>query len=198
MLRFPANPTYGQVFIGARRTWVYRESFWDVMDDNDSNTVASTLTKNVITVGPVAPTGAIDSENTEFVLDHFPLTETLRVYYNGLLQKRGEIYDYTKDEKTISFLDPPHPGSTITVVYDRLSSIEVMGEVPDLDVCHCEGMAPKYHLDYLPETSSIMLYLNGLLKKINEDYTVNGNDITFTYVFPPEYFIVQVYYRVNL
>lgn len=198
MLRFPTNPTYGQVFQGARRTWVYREGFWDVVEDTSSGVVATTLTKNAVTVGPTSPAGLVDGINTEYTLPHVPLTGTLQVYYNGLLQKRGETYDYLEADRVVAFNEPPHPGSSITVIYDRLSSMEILGEVPILDECHCEGSLPKYNLEYTPESDSMKLYLNGLLKKLGEDYTIDGNAISFTYVFPPDLFVVQVYYRVNL
>jgi hypothetical protein len=76
--------------------------------------------------------------------------------------------------------------------------MEILGEEPILDDCHCAGSQPKYNLQYTPDPDGMKLYLNGLLKKIGEDNTVSENVITFTYVFPPEYFIVQVYYHVNL
>jgi hypothetical protein len=197
MLRFPTNPSYGQVFHGARRTWVYREGFWDVLEDDSSDVINTTLTKNAVTVVG-APIGEVDGINKDFILPHLPLAGTLQVYYNGLLQKKGETYDYTDVDRTVSFIDPPHADSTLTVIYDRLSSMEILGEVPVLDECHCEGSSPKYNLQYAPDPASIKLYLNGLLKKLNEDYTINENSISFTYSFPPEMFLVQVYYRVNL
>jgi hypothetical protein len=197
MLRFPTNPSYGQVFQGARHTWVYREGFWDVIKD-DNNVTSPTFTKNAVTVGPISPVGLVDGINREYTLPHVPLVGTLQVYYNGLLQKQGETYDYLEADRVVEFNQPPHEGSTITVIYERLSSIEILGEVPVLDECHCEGSLPKYNLEYTPESNSIKLYLNGLLKKVGEDYTVNGNVISFTHVFPPEMFVVQVYYLVNL
>jgi len=198
MLRFPTNPTYGQVFQGARRTWVYREGFWDVVDDGESRTITNTLTKSAITVGPLAPAGLVDGINSDYTLPHVPLTGTLQVYYNGLLQKQGENYDYLEADRVVSFGEPPHAESTITVIYDRMSAMEILGEEPILDDCHCAGSQPKYNLQYVPEPESTRLYLNGLLKRLDEDYTIEGNSITFPYVFPPEYFIVHVYSRVNL
>ena len=197
MLRFPTNPTYGQIFQGARRTWVYREGFWDVVEDDSTDVISTTLTKTAVTVVG-APIGDVDGINAEFTLPHIPLAGTLQVYYNGLLQKMGETYDYVDVDRLVTFHEPPFPDSIITVIYDRLSSMEILGEVPVLDECHCEGSLPRYELQYEPDPSSMKLYLNGLLKKIGEDYQVDGNEITFTYEFPPDLFVVQVYYRVNL
>lgn len=196
MLVFPTNPSYGQIFIGARRTWVYRENFWDVLDDNSSGNVTST--KNSVTVGPISPGGLVDGTNKEYTLNESPISGSLQVYYNGLLQKRGESYDYMDSNRKVEFFDPPHAGSHITVIYEKLSSIEIMGEVPTLDDCHCEGSPPKYNLEYIPAEETIRLYLNGLLKKLGDDYTINNNRISFTYSFPTDYFTVQVYYKTNL
>lgn len=196
MLVFPTNPSYGQIFIGARRTWVYRENFWDVLDDNSSGNVTST--KNSVTVGPISPVGLVDGTNKEYSLNESPISGSLQVYYNGLLQKRGESYDYLDSNRKVEFFDPPYIGSNITVIYEKLSSIEIMGEVPTLDNCHCEGSLPKYNLEYIPLEETIRLYLNGLLKKLGEDYTINDNQISFTYSFPPDHFTVQVYYKTDL
>jgi hypothetical protein len=198
MLIFPQNPSYGQIFLGARRTWVYREGFWDVADESSSGTSYESIAKKSITIGPISPEGLVDGINKQYTIQHTPISNTLQLYYNGLLQKKGESYDYLESERLITFNDPPHINSTITVVYERVSYIEILGEVPRLDNCHCAGDLPKYKLEYTPDSSTIKLYLNGLLKKINEDYEIEGNSIIFTYEFPPEYFIVQVYYRVNL
>jgi hypothetical protein len=49
------------------------------------------------------PTGTIDGVNAAFVLANTPLSNTLRLYKNGIRQKAGSGNDYTLATATITF-----------------------------------------------------------------------------------------------
>jgi len=73
--------------------------------------------QNIIT-GEV-PNGAINGSNATFSLAHIPITSTVQVYLNGLLQTQGT--DYVVSTNTITFALPPNSGSTLVVNYQYLT-----------------------------------------------------------------------------
>ena len=76
----------------------------------------------------VTPTGAIDGDNQVFTTPDYFINDgqtTIRVYYNGALQREGGSYDYTLSESggadtgwdTVTLEFTPFPGDTLTVDY---------------------------------------------------------------------------------
>lgn len=63
------------------------------------------------------PSGDINSSNTIFTLLNTPVTGTVNVYLNGLLQRPGTGLDYTISGDTITFAKAPHTGSDLLVSY---------------------------------------------------------------------------------
>jgi len=62
------------------------------------------------------PTGDVDSSNADFTIADTPVTDTLRVYLNGIRQKITD--DYTFTGTTITFVTAPLTGDKILVDYE--------------------------------------------------------------------------------
>ena len=63
------------------------------------------------------PSGSIDSTNVTFTLANTPVSGTVQVFLNGLLQAPGSGLDYTISGITITFNKAPHTGSDLYVHY---------------------------------------------------------------------------------
>jgi len=63
------------------------------------------------------PTGNIDSLNTSYTLANTPVTGTVQVFLNGLLQAPGSGLDYTISGSTITFAKAPRTNSDLYVHY---------------------------------------------------------------------------------
>lgn len=64
-----------------------------------------------------SPSGIINGANTDFELSASPLSNTLLVFLNGLLQEEGSGKDYVLSGTTITFLYAPESGDIIITVY---------------------------------------------------------------------------------
>jgi hypothetical protein len=63
------------------------------------------------------PSGLINSLNTSYTIANTPVTGTVMVFLNGLLQAPGGGLDYTISGTTITFVKAPHTGSDLYVYY---------------------------------------------------------------------------------
>jgi hypothetical protein len=63
------------------------------------------------------PSGSINGINKDFVLPQTPVTGSLHLYFNGILQKSGIGNDYSISGSTISMTDAPTAGSTLLCSY---------------------------------------------------------------------------------
>jgi len=63
------------------------------------------------------PSGLIDGSNTIFTLANTPVTGTVQVFLNGLLQAPGSGLDYTISGDTITFAKAPKTNSDLYVSY---------------------------------------------------------------------------------
>lgn len=58
-----------------------------------------------------------DGGTTDFTLDATPLTNSVQVYLNGLIQQEGSGKDYTLDGTTVSFATAPETGDLLLIHY---------------------------------------------------------------------------------
>lgn len=63
------------------------------------------------------PSGLINSSNVTFTIANTPVTGTVAVYLNGLLQAPGAGLDYTISGTTITFVKAPRTNSDLYVSY---------------------------------------------------------------------------------
>jgi hypothetical protein len=121
------------------------------------------------------PTGTIDGRNKVFRLQQIAIPGTDQLYYNGLLCKSGEINDYTLLEDIIIFKDAPEIGTSLSCTYSYSNLLEVINEVPTIDELNKNSVL----LNYVPEHETIRIYVNGILQKIDDDFSINLNKIKF-------------------
>lgn len=76
------------------------------------------LVVNGVRVVGEQPTGAKDGVNKAFTLAAIPLTGTLAVYINGLLQEQGSGKDYTISGDTITMEIAPISDDLIICEYN--------------------------------------------------------------------------------
>lgn len=124
------------------------------------------------------PTGLINGINTEFVTDIIPVTNSERLFLNGIRQIKYTDYDMSFDN--ISFVVPPETYDLVTV--DYLKSAPLIGtnyynEIPSGLV---NGSNVTFNTLYDIYDNSSMLYLNGIRQIYSVDYTATSNIITFT------------------
>lgn len=103
-----------------------------------------------------------------FPLDYTPGNDSLIVWKNGLRQKVNDDY-YEKTPFSIEFFEPCIPGDKIIVV--------IIGKEIGDDRYLRESFAPisyqsifNLENEYAKNTDSILVYLNGVLQTINDDY----------------------------
>lgn len=85
------------------------------------------------------PSGLVNGTNTVFTLAYTPITNSLLLTLDGVLQKGGGN-DYTLVDNTITFVDAPETGSNLLAFYQ--STVVTSGNADTLDGQHGSFYAP--------------------------------------------------------
>tara|TARA_Y100000389_G_C17463718_1_gene523758 strand:+ start:2440 stop:3033 length:594 start_codon:yes stop_codon:yes gene_type:complete len=177
---FPKNPTTGQLLSNEEGHAIYSwngrgwQKIRQNVTDGDDMWV-----KNVLTdINKEVPDGAPDGFNFTYTLKYSPLVGSEQVYLNGLLQRRGEGYDYTVIDKYIYFNSPPFEWSSIVCSYSISDKLEIKGEIP---TGASDDINAIYTLKYIPLEGTDHVFVNGLLQRYgqNYDYILSDNIIVF-------------------
>jgi hypothetical protein len=186
--------------------WSFELSDWEeifFLTSSDLNLLRN-LPNNLIIPGVNSSTfvdreiisGLVNSINTTFTLNYTPEVNSEHIYYNGLLQEKGNNKDYVISGKTITFNEPPRTNSKLLCSYRTYSEINFIDrETPFGNI---DGSNKVFELSITPKTGSEHIYLNGLLQDFgeNNDYKINGKIITFN-ISPPESSKITCSYRFN-
>jgi len=140
--------------------------------------------------------GNINSLNTIFTLNYTPELNSEHIYYNGLLQEKGDNKDYVISGKTITFNEPPKTNSKLLCSYRTYSEINFIDHEHPIGLV--DGINKVFELSIIPRKGSEHVYLNGLLQDFGDDndYTINGKIITFN-ISPPDSSKITCSYRFN-
>ncbi len=145
------------------------------------SSIGSSLGTNAAFIDAESPAGTLDGSNNAFVLAQLPVSGSLTIYRNGLVQSLGT--DYQLNGQTLSFLPNSIPRSTDTLAaYYRvfgtgLNATFVDSEVPSGAV---NGNNLVFTLAKAPvPAASLKLYKNGVLLNQGGDYTLSGTNISF-------------------
>jgi len=84
------------------------------------------------------PSGTVDGANDEFTLASTPVSGSVSLYRNGLLQK--ETTDYTISSATITFVAAPAVSSILLASYQKV--ITTSGNADTLDGVHASALTP--------------------------------------------------------
>lgn len=130
-----------------------------------------------------SPSGIVDGANTQFTLSALPNpASSLALYRNGLLQKVGQ--DYTLNGQTLAFVSAatPQPGDTLLAWYRLSGGGDGTLSFADSDspTGTLDGVNSQFTLSAAPNpASSLAVFRNGLLQKIGQDFTLNGQTLAF-------------------
>ncbi|MFW6272166.1 MAG: hypothetical protein ACOC2U_00085 [bacterium] len=121
------------------------------------------------------PTGTMDGSNTDFNLANSPLDGTVRVYNNSRYLHPDE---YSVNGSILTLVEAPQYGDHLLVDYDNTAIDLVYNEAP---IGIIDGSNKEFNLANIPASNNAeVIYINGIRIKPDEDYTIDGNTITFT------------------
>jgi hypothetical protein len=137
-----------------------------------------------------SPSGIVDGANTQFTLSEVPNPpSSLALYRNGALERLGQ--DYSLNGQTLVFVSvaTPQPGDTLLAWY-RLSG-DGDGTLSFVDSDSLSGTLDGVNLQFTLSAapnpaSSLAVFRNGLLQKTGQDYTLNGQTVTFVSAAAPQ------------
>ena len=182
-MKFPSKPSIGQLFRGAHSVITYRWNGmgWEKVKSTGSSDSDELWVKKILSdINKETPEGEINDYNFIFKLNNAPLIGSEQVYLNGLLQKRGELYDYTLVDNYLYFNEPPFTGSRILCTYSISDKIEIKGEVPSGAIDDINNI---FVLSRTPIQGTEHVFLNGLLQREGQDYdyTIQDNLLIFNF-----------------
>jgi len=205
-LNLPSNPPVG--FLVESRPnapflYYWNGKGWDVVknprvvpDTPSDNGSIGIHKKITVDLHKETPGGYIDGYNFMYTLSYTPVSGTEHLYLNGLLQKKGEEYDYTILGNVIYFIEPPYEDTLLACSYSSAAYTEVRNEIP---IGSIDGINDKFILYGYPIADTEHIYINGLLQKegLLYDYTLLNNVITFSTPLPSGT-IITVDYSANI
>lgn len=160
--------------------WSFDLTDWEVFSGFNNNN--PTINTEIRFSDREQPTGVIDGSNKEFILSNTPINNTLHLYLNGLLQFEGDSSDYELNDNTIIFNNAPLIGSKINCTYRYELVVDNLNQAKfsdhELPTGVIDGNNTLFILENEPKNSSEHLFLNGLLMRLGDDYTINGKEIT--------------------
>jgi hypothetical protein len=146
-----------------------------------SNSIGSSLGTNAAFIDAESPAGTLDGSNNAFTIAQLPVSGSLTIFRNGLVQSIG--IDYAINSQTITFLPNSIPRSTDTLTaYYRVSGTGATATFVDSEVPNgtVDGNNLIFTLAAAPlPAASLKLYKNGVLLNQDGDYTLTGANISF-------------------
>lgn len=120
--------------------------------------------------------GSINGTNTSFALPEIPITDTEKIFLNGIRLK--PTVDYTITGKNINMLTAPITGDILKADYLTTANANYITNSP------FSGAINGTNVTYTVSNPILnsQLYLNGIRQKLNSDYTVLGSTITMNYI----------------
>ena len=144
-----------------------------------ANATGSSVTISASFVDRDVVSGTLDGNNASFTISQVPVSGSLAIYRNGLLQTAG--IDYTLTGAAVTFMPNSVPRSSdgLTAYY-RVTGAPVTVVFVDSEVPG--GMIDGNNLSFtLANTptpaASLKLYKNGVLLNQGGDYTLSGSNI---------------------
>jgi hypothetical protein len=128
------------------------------------------------------PAGAINGANDSFTLVNSPNPPaSLTLFLNGLLQDQGGDYTLASNMITFATGATPQTGDILLASYRLGVSIPGVGFVDQQTPTGAtNGVNTTFTLSQTPSPStSLAVFLNGLLMSAGVDYTLSGATITF-------------------
>lgn len=177
-MKLPVSPELGQIYeVSNSKKLKFDGEGWIKVRETDitpTPTDKYSVTISSLEINEV-PAGEVDGINSVFNLSKSPIAASEQIYLNGLLSKPGKDHDYTIVNSTIYFNDAPLANTRILCSYSYLTGTEIVNEIPTMDPIDKSVIILKH----VPQSSTIRLYLNGLLQKQDEDFVIVSNTLVF-------------------
>jgi len=148
------------------------------------------------------PIGAINSINTSFTITNVPHSVTaLMVFKNGLFQSQGPsslTYDYSLTNSTnIVFYTAPTTGDEVVATFARGNNVPyvyVQSLTSIINNLSTMAFSPSPACSFTP---GVAVFLNGLQRSINTDFTASASGIGFTFILAENDIVSCFYAGVN-
>lgn len=191
----PADPSIGQKYkINSDSAYYYEWNgfAWETFTESPNNFNERAVQKIVREVVNETPSGIINSINNIFELVSLPEQNSETLYLNGILQKKGDDYDYVIEGSIISFNFSPLEESVILCSYSTMDQLYNKNEEP---VGIFDGSNRVFSLSKNIVIGYEKIYLNGILQKYGNayDYIIEGTSVIFNEA-PPENSTISCYY----
>ncbi len=131
------------------------------------------------------PTGTINSSNTSFTIAKAPYSTTATlVFRNGMFQALGTDFSVTNNVN-ILFTSAPTTGDEVVAVYGRGNVVPYV-YVQSITTVSVTGSSVAFTPSPLCSyTPGVAVFLNGLQRVVNTDFTASATGVGFTYNLSP-------------
>lgn len=123
-----------------------------------------------------------DGVTTTFTLTYTPISESLMVFWNGVLQEYG--VDYTLSGAVITPATTLETGK-LEAVYARGQQAVYQSFTPRYDKFAGTGVQTVFALSYTRLANTLGVYIDGILKELDVDYTETGSGASITFTTAP-------------
>jgi len=128
----------------------------------------------------VTPAGLIDGANTAFVLPSSPSpASSLMLFKNGQLMSSGSSADYILSCANIDFSFAPEQDDVIFAMYSYQTPVVSYSINEPCNIMFESGSYKIELLNTPNPISSAMIFMNGQLLTLNEDFVINNKSVEF-------------------
>jgi hypothetical protein len=125
-----------------------------------------------------------DSSTVTFTLDYsVGSAASVMVFYGGVYQLPGTAYSVSGGGSSITFSEAPVTGTTLNIVYlgHQLTVARTAGQETTTESFTGDGTETSFTLSDPPIIESgVMVFVDGILQKLNTNFSVSGTNIIFT------------------
>ncbi len=143
------------------------------------------------------PTGSVNSSNTSFTISKSPYSSTATlVFKNGMFQTLGTDFSVTNNVN-ILFTSAPNTGDELVAIYGRGNIVPYVyvQSITTVSVTTSSvAFTPSALCSYTP---GVAVFLNGLQRVVNTDFTCSASGVGFTYSLNPGSIVSCFYTGVN-
>lgn len=120
---------------------------------------------------------------TAFTLTYTPISDSLLVLLNGIPQEYA--VDYTLSGKIITFATAPDDTWKIEAMYAYGQQAVYQSFTPRYDKFAGTGAQTVFALSYTRLANTLGVYIDGILKELDVDYTETGSGASITFTSAP-------------
>jgi hypothetical protein len=125
-----------------------------------------------------------DSSTTTFTLTYAAgSANSLLVVYSGVIQEPGVAYSLSGGGSSIAFSEAPATGATLYIIYlgKQVSVPRTAGQETTTQSFTGDGTTTSFTLTDPPVVpAGIMVFVDGILQKLNTHFTSSGSTIVFS------------------